>query len=59
MGYIAQLKDKTGEKQYPVTLTDAVVDENGVTLTAILASGIGGGGTAHKSDFNKSFSKDF
>ena len=42
MGYISQLKDKKGEKQYPVTLTDAVVDENGVTLTAILASGIAG-----------------
>lgn len=44
MGNIVQLKDEKGNKLYPVTVTDSVVDKNGVTLTEILANGTGGGG---------------
>ena len=31
MGYIVQLKDKDGNRQYPVTSTNLVVDEQGKT----------------------------
>lgn len=36
MGYTIQLEDEYGEKQYPVTVIDAVVDENGVPLSELL-----------------------
>lgn len=42
MGHIIQNTDKNGNPLYPVTVTDAVVDKEGKTLTAILASGIAG-----------------
>lgn len=31
MGYIVQLEDKNGNKQYPVTTLDLVIDSNGET----------------------------
>lgn len=42
MGHIIQNTDKNGNPLYPVTVTDAVVDKEGKTLSAILASGIAG-----------------
>lgn len=46
MGHLIQNKDDKGNKLYPITVTDAVVDKDGVTLTEILKNGIeGGGGT--------------
>ena len=43
MGHLIQNKDDKGNKLYPITVTDAVVDKDGVTLTEILENGIGGG----------------
>lgn len=45
MGHLIQNKDDKGNKLYPITVTDAVVDKDGVTLTEILKNGIGGGGS--------------
>lgn len=59
MGNIVQLKDEKGNKLYPVTVTDSVVDKNGVTLTEILANGTGGGGYIAPSDMNSDFNNDF
>lgn len=42
MGHIIQNTDKNGSPLYPVTVTDAVVDKEGKTLSTILASGIAG-----------------
>lgn len=57
--YMVQLKDEKGNRQYPVTITDAVVNAEGVTLTEILANSGGTPAPTTKSDFNSSFSKDF
>jgi hypothetical protein len=69
MGNIVQLKDEKGNKLYPVTVTDSVVDKNGVTLTEILANGTGGGGNIDPEllegfiplsrDFSDDFNNDF
>lgn len=40
--YIIQLKDEQGNRQFPATTTQCVVDENGTSLDQILA-GIGNG----------------
>lgn len=37
-GYKIQLEDKDGNKQYPVTITDAVVDANGKPLSHLLGT---------------------
>lgn len=58
-----QKKDKEGNKLYPITLTEAVIDNDGKTLkqtlSEILANSGGAPAPTTKSDFNSSFSKDF
>lgn len=68
MGHLIQNKDDKGNKLYPITVTDAVVDKDGVTLTEILENGIGGGSIDPEllegfiplsRDFSDDFNNDF
>lgn len=52
--YMIQLKDEKGNRQYPVTITDAVVNAEGVTLTELADSYI-----PISQDFNNDFNEDF
>lgn len=52
--YKVQLKDKDGNRQYPVTTTTLVVDAEGKTVEQRLkeiGSGSGGGGSVNREDF--------
>lgn len=45
--YRVQLKDELGDRQFPITTTQCVVDEEGKSLDAILATIGGGSGLQH------------
>lgn len=45
--YRVQLKDELGNRQFPITTTQCVVDEEGKSLDAILATIGGGSGLQH------------
>lgn len=68
--YIIQLKDEQGNRQFPVTTTQCVVDETGKSLDDILSTiGSGGGGSIDPEllegfiplsrDFSDDFNNDF
>lgn len=64
--YIIQLKDEQGNRQFPATTTQCVVDENGKNLNEILAT-LGGsidpelleGFIPLSRDFSDDFNNDF
>lgn len=68
--YIIQLKDEQGNRQFPVTTTQCVVDETGKSLDDILSTiGSGSGGSIDPEllegfiplsrDFSDDFNNDF
>lgn len=61
--YIIQLKDEQGNRQFPVTTTQCVVDETGKSLDDILSTiGSGGGGGSIDPELLEGFiplSRDF
>lgn len=66
--YRVQLKDKDGNKQFPVTTIQSIVDNEGRSLEEILAN-LGGGGSVDPEllegfiplsrDFSDDFNNDF
>lgn len=68
--YRVQLKDKDGNRQFPVTSTQCIVDKTGKSLEEILVEiGSGGGGSIDPEllegfvfisrDFSDDFNNDF
>lgn len=57
--YIVQLKDEQGNRQFPVTTTQSVVDEDGKNLNEVLASMEPEGFIPLSRDFSDDFNNDF